>query len=133
MYLLDVWRRHCEYPELKRAAVELIARWSPVAVVIEDKASGQALIQELIGQFGSNIIRRAIPTTDKISRIKIESVHFESGKFYLPRRAAWLSEYESELLTFPSSRYDDQVDATSQAINYFRRRGGRKEYAASVG
>ena len=46
-YLLHVARRRLEYPALKRAAMSLAAKWSPDAILIEDKASGQSLIQDL--------------------------------------------------------------------------------------
>jgi phage terminase large subunit-like protein len=48
LYLLDVLRRRMEYPELKRAAREQRERFGPSVVLIEDKASGIQLIQELI-------------------------------------------------------------------------------------
>jgi predicted phage terminase large subunit-like protein len=33
-----------------------------------------------------------------------------------PRSAPWLSEYVRELTSFPNSKYDDQVDSTTQAL-----------------
>jgi hypothetical protein len=46
-YLLDVFRKRLNYPDLKRAVVELSSRHGADSVVIEDKASGTQLIQEL--------------------------------------------------------------------------------------
>jgi phage terminase large subunit-like protein len=48
LYLLDVLRRRMEYPELKRAVREQYERFRPSVVLIEDKASGTQLIQELV-------------------------------------------------------------------------------------
>lgn len=45
--LLHVWRQRAEFPELKRQAVALAEVWRPQAVLIEDAASGQSLIQSL--------------------------------------------------------------------------------------
>ena len=46
-YLIDLWRDRVEFPELKRKCNELYAIHNPTEVLIEDKASGQSLIQEL--------------------------------------------------------------------------------------
>ena len=48
LYLIDVVRRRMEYPELKRAVRVEYERLCPSVVLIEDKASGKQLIQELI-------------------------------------------------------------------------------------
>ena len=47
LYLIDVLRKRLEYPELKRAVREQYERFRPSVVLIEDKASGTQLIQEL--------------------------------------------------------------------------------------
>ena len=46
-YLLDVFRKKLNYPELKRSVIELAKRYSACTIVIEDKASGTQLIQDL--------------------------------------------------------------------------------------
>ncbi len=48
-YLLNVFRKKLAYPELKRAVVEQDELFRPQAILIEDKASGTQLIQDLIG------------------------------------------------------------------------------------
>ena len=48
LYLLEVLRRRMEYPELKRAVRDQHALFRPSVVLIEDKASGTQLIQELV-------------------------------------------------------------------------------------
>jgi len=45
--LLDLFRERMEFPELKRKAADLYLKFKPAVVLIEDKASGQSLIQEL--------------------------------------------------------------------------------------
>jgi phage terminase large subunit-like protein len=46
-YLLDVYRRRLEFPQLKRAVKELAGRYSPTVIIVEDRASGTQLIQDL--------------------------------------------------------------------------------------
>jgi predicted phage terminase large subunit-like protein len=58
------------------------------------------------------------PATDKVLRLFSVSSHFEAGKVLLPASASWLDEYRRELLTFPGSKHDDQVDSTTQAIEH---------------
>ena len=64
---------------------------------------------------------------------------FETGRVYLPREAPWLSTYLDELLGFPNGRYDDQIDSTSQALDFFQQRfaseflpGGRRRPQGGV-
>jgi phage terminase large subunit-like protein len=59
---------------------------------------------------------------EKIARMQARSVMFETGKVLLPHEAPWLGTYLAELLGFPNSRHDDQVDSTSQALDWFQQR-----------
>src|SRR5207244_1349132 len=54
VYLLHVIRKRLDYPNLKRAVREQAQRFRPTNILIEDKASGTQLIQELIqdGTYG---------------------------------------------------------------------------------
>jgi transposase InsO family protein len=47
----------------------------------------------------------------------IASAKFEAQQVFLPERASWLAELETELFSVPGSRYDDQIDSISQALN----------------
>jgi predicted phage terminase large subunit-like protein len=53
-------------------------------------------------------------------RVFAQSAVFESGCVWLPKQAPWLADYVRELTTFPGTKYDDQVDSTTQALNYLR-------------
>jgi len=48
------------------------------------------------------------------------TARIEAGAVLLPTEASWLDEFCSELLAFPRSAHDDQVDALSQLINWTR-------------
>jgi predicted phage terminase large subunit-like protein len=48
---------------------------------------------------------------------------FESGRVLLPVSTPWLDEYVRELISFPGSKYDDQVDSTTQALDYLKKNG----------
>lgn len=130
-YLLSVWRDRVEYPELKRVLANLYLQWKADAILIEDKASGQSLIQE--ARTGIHIeglpklVNLPIVPIDpkgvnKVDRLIAVSSMFESGLVHLPYQAPWLLDYEIELTTFPLAPHDDQVDSTSQFLKWARER-----------
>lgn len=124
IYLLDILRERLEYPDLRRAMLAQAERWQPQAILIEDKASGQSLLQDVRQSTHLPVIA-CLPDADKLTRFVRVTPTIEAGRFYLPKHAAWLAEFESELLTFPESRHDDQIDALSQALNWLREREWR--------
>lgn len=118
-YLVDVIRKKLEYPDLKRTIVEAAARFRPNKILIEDKSSGSSLIQELKREGMSKVLPYVPPAgQDKIMRLHTLTHLFEAGKVFLPAQAPWLHDYRLELLGFPGSKNDDQVDSTTQALDY---------------
>jgi len=115
-YLIDVWRGRVEFPELKRKVVELAKLHSVNEILIEDKASGQSLIQEL--QRNTILPIKAIKVeNDKIARVHSVTPLIESGKVYLPKEAHWLKGFLDEMEEFPNGEFDDTVDSVSQFLN----------------
>lgn len=123
-YLLDVLRKRLNYPDLKRAVEAQWRLHKPTKVLIEDKSSGISLIQELRveGVFSVEAYKPA-PGSDKYLRLHAQSIKFESGQVFLPTQAPWLDEYERELTGFPGGKYDDQVDSTTQALEFLGTKG----------
>jgi predicted phage terminase large subunit-like protein len=113
-YLLHVWRKRVDYPELKAAVRNLAARHSARRVLVEDAGAGTSLVQELRGEVDG--ILAVKPDRDKITRMSVVSAKFESGLVFFPERAPWLADLEAELFAFPGSRHDDQCDSVSQAL-----------------
>ena len=122
LYLLDVLRRRMEYPELKRVVREQYARFRPSVVLIEDKASGTQLIQELVAE-GLYAVTRYQPQSDKVMRMHAQTAMIENGFVHLPDSAPWLAAYLHEITTFPNGRHDDQVDSTAQMLDWFKQAG----------
>jgi predicted phage terminase large subunit-like protein len=121
IFLLNVFRKKLGYPDLKRAVGELAAIYEPSVILIEDKASGTQLIQELIEE-RVHQVQRYKPEHDKVMRLHAQTATIENGFVYLPREAHWLAEYLFELTTFPNSKHDDQTDSTSQALGWMKHR-----------
>lgn len=120
-FLVDIKRARFEYPDLKRTIINMAEKWNPKAIIVEDKASGQSILQDLRRETKLPLIATT-PSKDKITRMASVSALFEAGKVFLPQKAEWLIDYESELFSFPSSNNDDQVDSTSQFLNWARKK-----------
>lgn len=121
VFILDVWRGRVEFPELKRKAIGLATRFKSKAILIEYKASGQQLLQELRADRSG--VARPIgcnPEGDKLNGVSRVSPMVEAGQLYLPSDPPWLADFTSELLSFPNGRHDDQVGALSQLVAWVR-------------
>ena len=120
-YLLSVFRKRLNYPDLKRAVKDQARQHHAQIVLIEDKASGTQLIQDLKAEGMYGVRPYAPPPgSDKTLRLYAQTAEFEGGRVLLPRSAPWLEEYVRELTSFPGSKYDDQVDSTTQALEHLK-------------
>ncbi len=116
-YLLHVERGRLEYPDLRRALIRIAAEYRADTTLIEDTELGRALTQDLrhAGDLRPFLTQ---PKFDKTARFLAVTPRFEARQVLLPRHATWLEPYTAELLSFPTGRHDDQVDATAQALRY---------------
>ncbi len=115
-YLLDAFRKRLLFPDLKKTLITLAKKHSATVVLVEDMSSGSSLIQQLRAE-GHSIVQAApLQDGNKIMRLHAQTAMFEGGFVLLPKRANWLDTYLSELLSFPSTNYDDQVDSTVHAL-----------------
>lgn len=117
-YLLHVYRKQINYPDLKRAVIDQWQLWHATVIVIEDRASGTQLIQELVAE--GLPVQGVISTDDKTLRLHAQTAFIENGFVSLPQEAPWLETYLHELTSFPGCKHSDQVDATSQALKWIK-------------
>lgn len=117
VYLLNVLRRRLDFPSLKKCVIRHAMNWGADRVLVEKAASGLALLQELHGTNGLNLIAIR-PKFDKETRAAQASAAIEAGRVFLPREAAWLADFETEVLTFPHGKHDDQVDSMTQFLRW---------------
>jgi len=120
LFLLSVFRRRLEYPALKRAVRDQQSLFDANVVLIEDKASGTQLIQELIAD-GCHGVTRYQPDCEKIMRLHAQTAMIENGFVHIPESASWLAEYLQEISVFPKGKHDDQVDSTAQFLDWFKK------------
>ena len=117
-YLLDVWRGRLEFPHLKHKLIALAREHAPNRILIERAGPGLHLIQELRANPAPGVPSPigVKPEGDKLVRMEAQCARFEARQVYLPKEAPWLSEFLHEILAFPNSRYDDQIDSVSQFL-----------------
>src|SRR6478609_370877 len=96
------------------------------AVLIEDKANGPAIISELQKEIPGVVAVN--PEAGKLARAQATAPLWEAGSIELPDPQVfgitWMEDYLHNMCAFPKAAHDDDVDATSQALIYMRRRLG---------
>jgi predicted phage terminase large subunit-like protein len=116
VWLLNVYRARLIFPELKVAVLAQASLHQADIVYIEDHGSGVQILQDLRAQnFGK--LRAVHPVGDKKTRMVNQTILMENGFVHVPAAAPWLEDYLHELEMFPNSKWDDQVDSTSQALD----------------
>ncbi|MCK9492696.1 MAG: phage terminase large subunit, partial [Sulfurimonas sp.] len=126
IYLADRFNRRLQFPDLRRAVQSLAERDNPNYILIEDKGSGQQLLQVLQRETRLPVIgvmpKGGKYAESKIARAQGVSGLIESGRVCLPESAPWLVDYESEIAAFPNAPHDDDVDSTTQALKFLSER-----------
>ena len=117
--LLDSKKGRWEFPDLKRIALKNWNYWEPDIAIIEAKASGLPLLQELraVGIPVSNFTPSR--GQDKNSRLHAIAPLFEAGLVWAPD-TKWAEEVMEECAEFPNGDHDDLMDSTTQALLRFR-------------
>ena len=122
-HLFDVYRARLQVPALKRKIADYKNQFEAGVVLIEISPASIGLIQQL--EFEKTVFPVGIkPVGDKIQRAASVSAMIEAGRVRLPHHAPWLDEFRAEVLAFPASRYDDQVDSMTLFLNWFARNRG---------
>jgi len=125
-YLVNVFRARLEFPEIKRIAIELAEKYKPNEILIEDKASGISLIQELRNETRLPIKSIKVDR-DKIARTNSVTPIIESGNVYINEKAEWKKVFTDECEQFPNGQFDDQVDSITQFLNYIKTKTRKTE------
>lgn len=116
-YLLDVFRRRLDFPDLRRAVIDLRNRYKADKVIMEEAGSGYALCQDLRVTEKLRLLMIQ-PSESKEERLNGCLGEVEAGHFLLPSKAHWLDDFRRELQAFPDGKYDDQADSFSQFVQF---------------
>lgn len=119
--ILDVTRGKFTFPQLKRRTLELAEEYRPNFLLIEDKASGTPLLQQLEEEPGLRIRATAADASDS-KEVRADSITpiIDRGEVYLPEEAHWKDAFVKELAGFPNRKHDDQVDAFVHLLRHFQ-------------
>ena len=120
--LLNCVKGKWEFPELKKMAIQQAKEWNPDSIIVEAKASGQPLIDEM--RRSGLFVQDYSPGKgqDKIARVNSISDMFVSGQVWFPE-TRWATEVVDELLAFPAGEHDDLVDSLSLGLIRIRKGG----------
>lgn len=120
--LLDSFKEKLEFPELKDVAFKHYKEFNPDTLIVEAKASGHSLIQEL-RQMGIPV-QEFVPSkgSDKIARLNSITDLFASGVVWYPE-TRWAQELIEETADFPNGEHDDLVDSMTCALIRYRQGG----------
>jgi predicted phage terminase large subunit-like protein len=120
--LLNRVRGKWEFPDLKEKARQQYEDWTPDSVIIEAKASGQPLIDEM--RRSGIFVQSFSPGKgqDKIARLNAVSDMFASGQVWFPE-TQWAQEVVEEIIAFPSAEHDDETDTMTLALRRVRQGG----------
>jgi predicted phage terminase large subunit-like protein len=141
--LIEAWDEHLSYPDLRERTIKgwnteyggvskdspFSRRKRPDRILVEAKASGQSLLQDLrlakVPAIGYNP-----GNADKISRAHQAAPTLEMGLCWIPESkknpghfVSWAQGFIKELSKFPIAKHDDYVDTFTQAIIYFKNDG----------
>ncbi len=139
IYVLDVIRERLDFPALKRKFLMENAKWRGKGlrgIYIEDKASGQSILQDLRREPGMAVIPYKYAggrdSSDKVARVNSVLPLIEGGRVYIPDDAAWLETFLEEVQSFPASKHDDQVDALAMGLDVLSRVGINQSFSSGM-
>lgn len=130
-YLLDLWRERTTSPILYALSIGIVNKWSPSAIVIEDKSAGSGLIQYLQSETTITVLPFDPLQNDKVVRATAAAPTVSAGRCYLPHFIKGKDDkgnsinlvevFLKEHQAFPKSKHDDTVDTTSMMTDYFNK------------
>ncbi len=112
------------YVETRARILELVKVWRPKAILIEDKANGSAIVDELRSTYRLGNVIAPNPDTTKESRAHGSNVAYQGGMVYHNEEGlgggslGGVDDFEGALAKFPRGLKKDVIDAHTQAVLY---------------
>lgn len=125
LILMHAWQHRLELHELVLRVAESMKKMSVDKLLIENKASGYSVAQELRRMFGHEDwgVQLVDPKgQDKLARLYSVQHLFAEGLIYAPDRV-WADMVINQCSVFPKGKHDDLVDTVSMAVRHIRETG----------
>lgn len=130
IHLLRLWRGHYDFNELQKTLISAYdwvvseIKIPPIQVIIEKKASGISLLQEL-ARTTQLPLKEVTPKTDKFARVNSVLREFEKLRLPMSKNPMnfWVGDFIKECKAFRADLahlHDDQVDMVCYALDYFK-------------
>jgi predicted phage terminase large subunit-like protein len=118
--LIDQWREQCNHKKLRSAYWAFVRKYRPVVALIEATANGPALIDDVRGRGNVRVIEIVPKGRSKADRLRDHIGTIRAGHVHLAESGSWKEEFIAEFVAFPSGAFDDQVDATTQYLEWIK-------------
>ncbi len=122
-YLIDAYRAKLKFWELEKKILQMQRKFRANIVIVEKAGAGHSLFQNIHDLQGHRWMVAMPPERAKIVRAEVQSPKVQRGDVWLPTEAPWLAAFEHEVLGFPFTKFDDQVDSMVQflgALDYMQ-------------
>lgn len=134
--MIHAWQDRLSFNPLVMRVGNNCRKFKPDVLLIESKASGISVAQEIQRVFGASDWSTVliVPRGDKVARVLSVQGLFEEGLIHAPDRV-WAQMVIDQCASFPMGKHDDLVDTVSMALAYFRNNGlikRREEYKQDV-
>lgn len=123
--LIHAWQERLELSASVQKVAATIRRFGIETILIENKAAGIPVSQELRRLFsyqGFQIILDDPKSMDKTARLYSIQHIFSEGLVYAPDKS-WADAVITQSASFPKAKHDDLVDTVSMALRYLRKTG----------
>jgi predicted phage terminase large subunit-like protein len=122
--LMYAWKDRLELHDLVKRTAETCKKYKVDRILIEGKASGKSVIQEIRRLYGHEdwAVQEVNPETDKVARAYTVQPTFAAGLIFAPDKK-WADMVISEVAAFPKGQWADLVDSTTQAVKHLRDAG----------
>jgi predicted phage terminase large subunit-like protein len=131
-YVVDVLRRRLDVVEMRQAVIEMIQRYGPAQILVEDASSGPGLAR-MLQEYGYRAQLWPTGGRSKVERLEAHLHMFAVGRILARANEPWTVPLVNEWAAFPNARHDDQVDAITQYLDFVASRPAVKPVLLGAG
>jgi predicted phage terminase large subunit-like protein len=125
MFLLSAANQKIGFVDTLALIRSLRERWAFTELLVEDRANGSAIIDQLKREARGYSLFSCNPEGGKIARGNAAAPSYEQGRVLHPQGAPWLRQVEEQLLSLGvrEDGHDDLADSVTQAVCHVYKTG----------